>query len=603
MIYLDNITDLQMVYIPREETATSSTPHLFTLQSKDYEITENGLTKIRPDVRYDGISGGSISVYVTAATGITPTHLNVSEDGIYVPTGDTVYTGVTVEVHDAAYQEGFDDGYNSGYTVGYNEGYSSGYTSGQTVGYNSGHTVGYREGYSSGSIDGYASGQTVGYNSGHTVGYREGYSSGSTDGYTSGQTVGYNSGHTVGYQEGYSSGRTDGYASGQTVGYNTGYASGKTDGYNSGYTYGHTVGYNEGYASGQTSGYNSGYTVGFNTGYASGKTDGYASGITYQKSLLVSTAITENGTYTREDGFSAITVNVPTGTPINNQTKSVVLSTGDTAVTVTYNSGYTGLESVEITRNYSLQQSANLGTFTGNSDNNIILDKWTKQVNFKVDVDTASIYESGYNSGVTHQKSLLSSTAFTSNGVFLNEHGWSSVTVNYPVYSSGFTDITQNGTYEYDFNDIMGFNGAWEKIRFDVKVPLTGGTGVLDSLTVNQNNMTYYPPQGIDGYSAVTVSIDTSSVFNSGYTSGVTDGFSSGYTSGVTDGYSSGYTSGVAYQKSLLVSTAVTSNGTYTRENGYSAVTVNVPFVVTMTQAEYDALQVKDPNKIYLIKD
>lgn len=198
MIYLDNITDLQMVYIPREESATASTPHLFALQSKNYEITQNGLTKIRPDVRYDGISGGSISVYVTAATGITPTHLNVSEDGIYVPTGDTVYTGVTVDVHDAAYQEGFDDGYNSGYTVGYNEGY----------------------------------------------------------------------------------------------------ASGKTDGYNSG------------------------QTAGYSEGYVSGKTDGYSSGVTYQKSLLVSTAITENGTYTRENGWDSVTVNVQKTNPILTMTQA-----------------------------------------------------------------------------------------------------------------------------------------------------------------------------------------------------------------------------------------------------------------------------------------
>lgn len=466
MIYLDNITDLQMVYIPREEAATASTPHLFALQRKDYEITENGLTKIRPDVRYDGISGGSISVYVTAATGITPTHLNVSKDGIYVPTGDTVYTGVTVEVHDAAYQEGFDDGYNSGYTVGYNEGYSSGYTSGQTVG----------------------------YNSGHTVGYREGYSSGSTDGYASGQTVGYNSGHTVGYQEGYSSGRTDGYASGQTAGYNSGYASGKTDGYSSGVTVGYT--------SGKTAGYNSGYTIGYNSGYSSGITDGYNSGYT--------------------EG---------------------------------YNSGY----------------------------------------------------ESGYTSGVTYQKSLLTSQTFTSNGIYTKEDGWNSVNVEYPVFSIGFSGIEHNGRYTYDFQQMMGFEGAWNNISFDVAVPQTGGTGVLDSLNVTQNNTSYYPPQGVDGYSAVTVAIDESQVYqdgynagySSGYTSGSTDGFASGYTSGSTDGYSSGIT----YQKSLLASTAVTSNGTYTRENGYSAVTVNVPFVVTMTQDEYDALQVKDPNIIYLIKD
>ena len=66
--------------------------------------------------------------------------------------------------------------------------------------------------------------------------------------------------------------------------------------------------------------------------------------------------------------------------------------------------------------------------------------------------------------------------------------------------------------------------------------------------------------------------------YNSGYTSGNTDGFASGHTSGVTDG--------VAQQKALLSSTTITQNGTYTRENGWSAVTVNVS---GYTQQDLDA--------------
>ena len=38
--------------------------------------------------------------------------------------------------------------------------------------------------------------------------------------------------------------------------------------------------------------------------------EAYTSGITYQKSLLVSTAITDNGVYEREDGFSSVDVNI-----------------------------------------------------------------------------------------------------------------------------------------------------------------------------------------------------------------------------------------------------------------------------------------------------
>ena len=98
MIYLQNDSSVsQRVFIPRNESGPSTSGHTAALQSKDYEITENGLTIIHPDPGYDGISGGSISVYV-ASTGYTPTHLNVEQNGLYVATGDTVYTGVTVDV-------------------------------------------------------------------------------------------------------------------------------------------------------------------------------------------------------------------------------------------------------------------------------------------------------------------------------------------------------------------------------------------------------------------------------------------------------------------------------------------------------------------------
>lgn len=45
------------------------------------------------------------------------------------------------------------------------------------------------------------------------------------------------------------------------------------------------------------------------------------------------------------------------------------------------------------------------------------------------------------------------------------------------------------------------------------------------------------------------------------------------------DAYNSGYTDGIEYQKSLLVATAVTNNGTYERADGYSSITVNVDTV------------------------
>lgn len=52
---------------------------------------------------------------------------------------------------------------------------------------------------------------------------------------------------------------------------------------------------------------NGSYDDGFNAGYEQGKTDG----VNEQKSKLESINITENGTYTKEDGYNQIAVNVP----------------------------------------------------------------------------------------------------------------------------------------------------------------------------------------------------------------------------------------------------------------------------------------------------
>ena len=100
----------------------------------------------------------------------------------------------------------------------------------------------------------------------------------------------------------------------------------------------------------------------------------------------------------------------------------------------------------------------------------------------------------------------------------------------------------------------------------------TGSTAVLTSATFSANSA-YTPAQGVDGWSAVTVNVDETPAYNSGYTEGSVAGFASGE----TVGYASGTTDGAAEQKALLSSTAITENGEYTSENGFSAVTVNVP--------------------------
>ena len=94
-----------------------------------------------------------------------------------------------------------------------------------------------------------------------------------------------------------------------------------------------------------------------------------------------------------------------------------------------------------------------------------------------------------------------------------------------------------------------GESPVWEKI------------GVLQNkdVTITENgDYDIYADAGYDGIKSVNLTV---SVVD-------TDCFQRGYNSGHTDG--------MADQKALLSSTALTENGTYTSENGFSAVTVSV---------------------------
>ncbi len=483
MIYLDNTNEYsQRVFIPKDEATPTSgvTGETIVLQRKDYEFTENGAYLLHPDAGYDGISGGTISVYVPQTTsGVTYEHLDATEDGIYVATGNTAFSGVTVQVYDGAYQDGYHDGFEAGYTSGYTDGYSSGatdgYASGSTDGYNegyaSGHTDGYAEGYASGNTDGYASGQTDGYDSGYTEGFEAGYTSGHTKGYLEGfadgeaaqkakmvtlnatknrtytredgwntvnvqlplgslnTTIGQNQVYTFRPEdynvEGFSLVQITGnfdfqsyFDSGYTSGYTEGYASGETDGYASGYTSGETDGYASGYTSGSTDGYASGYTSGTTDGYQDGYFNGRNDGITYQKSLLGVTSLTYNDTFTSENGWSSVTVNVPT--VVNNTT----LNIDATSSWINSNSHYQLVW--EPASGYSGYRQVTLDLHDLTLNNALPSATYTKNGSYTISGDTGNTYYKQAN-----------------------------VTVNVPL---GRMSISNNGTYSASTSGYEGFS-------------------------------------------------------------------------------------------------------------------------------------------------
>lgn len=134
-------------------------------------------------------------------------------------------------------------------------------------------------------------------------------------------------------------------------------------------------------------------------------------------------------------------------------------------------------------------------------------------------------------------------------------------------YQHKSISATSNGTYNVlPDEDYV----ALSEVDVYVNVPSDSGASYESGYTKGYESG--YTQGSEDGY-------------GSGYTKGTADGYGSGYTSGKTDGYNSGYTQGytggktdgIAEQKAKLVATAVTSNGTYSRPDGYSSVQVSIP--------------------------
>ena len=172
-------------------------------------------------------------------------------------------------------------------------------------------------------------------------------------------------------------------------------------------------------------------------------------------------------------------------------------------------------------------------------------------------------YSDGYSSGVTEgeesQKAKLEPLTANTNGHYTREDGYSDVFVNVQSggdYSSGYTDgmaaqkalltsttVTTNGRYTRE--------DGWNEI--DVNVPQSGTGATMTAITATTNGE-YYPSQyGVDGFSQVNVDLDTDAI------------------------YDQGFDDGEAAQKALLGTLTAVTNGEYTSETGYSAVTVNVP--------------------------
>lgn len=167
--------------------------------------------------------------------------------------------------------------------------------------------------------------------------------------------------------------------------------------------------------------------------------DRYDDGVADQKAKLTSTTFTENGSYSREDGWNAVQVNVDTVTPYNNGKQDGVdeQKAKLTNLNVTQNGTYrredgwnevvvsvAQLDNCEDCRQAGIQeQKSKLTSLTVTENGNYTREDGWNSVSVNVDTVTP------YNEGVVDQKNRLGEITITSNGVYTAEDGYKKVTV------------------------------------------------------------------------------------------------------------------------------------------------------------------------------
>lgn len=264
-------------------------------------------------------------------------------------------------------------------------------------------------------------------------------------------------------------------------------------------------------------------------GYGEGFVDGYESGTTDQINRLASTAFTYNSAFTRTDGWSAVTVNVPQSGHTSEELQEW------------YDSGYTS--GVDETRR---AMTTSAFTYNGTYINENGWSAITINVSQSghTDKELFDMYESGFTSGVTHQKQLLSSVTITENGLYENENGWNEVLVDLDTDS-----IYQEG---YDSGYTVGVD--------DTRQAMTSSAFTYNGSYTNTS-----------GWTAITININ-----QSGWTdSDLLDAYNSGFTDGQEVGYESGYTDCL----SRLQTKTINENGIYDADEGegWKKVVVDVP--------------------------
>lgn len=260
------------------------------------------------------------------------------------------------------------------------------------------------------------------------------------------------------------------------------------EGFAEGFTQGDNEGYNRGFGDGRSEGEAEGYNKGFNQGYA----DGTTNGISEQKGKLTTITVDENGVYSREDGYSEVTVNVDTDfyyeEGFNNGFNNGKVEGYNEGKTDGENAIKANMQSITITKN---------GPYSD--------ERGYKQVIVNV-TDENGDYNDGYSVGYENGYSV----------------GYSSGTTD--GYNNGFNNGKTQGTTE-GYNS--GFSaGKTEGYGSGVTVGQNEIINKTIELTVTENGT--YPTSNNVFFNSVTVAVPQPTDIQGAYDSGYADGYEDG---------------------------------------------------------------------------
>ena len=299
-------------------------------------------------------------------------------------------------------------------------------------------------------------------------------------------------------------------------------------------------------------------------GYISGGTiSGTAVSVSASELVSGTRSITSNNTYDVTN-YASVSVNVPTGSTINNQDKDVTPTESEQVIT--YDTGYTGLGTVTvgaisstyvgsgIDRRDSTNLSASGATVT------VPAGYYSTQATKSVTSGSAGTPTASKGTVSNHSISVTPSVTNTTGYITGGTKTGTAVTVSASELVSGKKEITANG----DNIDVTNYA--------TVKVAISGNVPVIDSLSVTPTESEQtFNSSSVDGYKPVTVGAISSTYVGSGITRrSSTDLGVSGATVTVPAGYystqaSTSVSSGSATgPSSLSASSATVTTGTNT---------------------------------------